>query len=125
MILIVAIIVGIIFLILTFLYFFPIIYVSGDSMYPTYKDGDIILGKSHFNPNDIKKGDIIVFHLPFLKKLLIKRVASIHNEEYVDKKSFFVLGDNSGNSNDSRDFGWVDEEDLVAIILNPREKRSI
>ena len=111
-------------ILLTFLYFFPIVAVVGDSMYPTYKNGELLLGRSHFSVDDIKIGDVVVFKTPYVEgKLLIKRVHSIHEEVFSDSKSFFMLGDNRDNSNDSRNFGWIDEKDLVAIVLNPRERR--
>lgn len=119
---IIFLILGLGLIVLLFLYFFPIVKVIGDSMFPTYHNGEYILGISKFNINKIKIGDILVFKKSGYDKILIKRVGSIHEEEYSDKKSFFMLGDNSEYSNDSRNFGWVEEEELMAKILKPRNK---
>lgn len=95
------------------------------SMEPTLKEGQIIVGlRIGFN---VQNGDIIVFqHNGFP---LVKRVAYSPGEpvpESIDARqltvpedSFYVLGDNLEESNDSRLWEWpyVQADDLVAKIF--------
>ena len=81
-------------------------YVPTESMKPTLKKGSIIVGSRIFG--ELEVGDIIVFRHE--DKLLVKRIAATEGNmvEYkgqrmtVPEDCFYVLGDNSGNSFDSR-----------------------
>ncbi len=81
-------------------------YVPTESMEPTLKKGSIILGVRCFD--ELNVGDIIVFEHD--GRLLVKRIAATEgsmveiNGEIltIPKDSFFVLGDNAGESYDSR-----------------------
>jgi len=112
--------------------FLPILQISGDSMSPTFEDGEIVV---LFKTASFKRGDAIGFY--YQGKILLKRViaepgdtvvidsdgnvyvnAELLEEDYVLEKSlgdsdiefpytvpeqsYFVLGDKRDNSVDSR-----------------------
>ena len=116
------------------------VYVNGESMMNTLHNGDImildIIGSKHSN---IKRFDIVVVDSG--KELIIKRVIGLPGEEieYIDdqlyvnekkiddpygsnktenfkvkvpKNKYFVLGDNRGNSMDSRYFGPFSKKEI-------------
>lgn len=110
-------------LVLLLLFMFPIVQVEGDSMYPTYKDGEYILSVRFFGvfgKSLLKYGNVVVFQHPECDYhyLLIKRIYCIKD----NNKSVYVLGDNSDNSLDSRYFGYIPVSSIVSVILFPREK---
>ena len=137
-------IIGVIcFLISTFC--FQICFVKGDSMIPTYNDGQILIARK-FNL-DIKNGDIIT--LEKNGNTIIKRVVGIPNDRVIIKSGYlyindskfddkyiedagnaieeiilqsdeyFVLGDNRNNSIDSRfdEISIIKKEEIKGIIL--------
>lgn len=59
--------------------------VSGSSMWPTFSDGDIIIGQTiNDKTNKVKKGDIIVFSWPDnLKRNIVKRVISVGKSDNI------------------------------------------
>ena len=69
-------------------YVFPIIQVCGDSMHPTYKDGDIVLGCRLYS---LKKNEVYVYRPPVGEKYVIKRLTQVSS---TTNKLFFE-GDNS------------------------------
>ena len=82
--------------------------VVGTSMERTLKEGDLITYKK-INPKKtvLQIGDIVVAsHPKTKKKLIIKRIHSIH------KNKFDLRGDNSLESTDSRELGLI-ELDLI------------
>jgi len=90
-----------------------VFYVPSMSMYPTIKPGQFILANSnayiHRFPNT---GDIIVFTQN--KNTLIKRVASIPEKQDTDSNGIYVLGDYSVASIDSRQFGLIEHQQVLA-----------
>lgn len=104
-------------------YLFPIIQVIGDSMYPTYLDGEIIFGTRLFRKSKLKKGDVVLYECPTDDKTVIKRI------DCVDKRSnglyFYCLGDNPPKSHDSRYYGFVSSKKLVCKVINQRRNYNV
>ena len=104
------------------IYSFPIVYICGNSMYPTYKDGEKILSTRLFFPDNLKVGDVVIFIPPSKThdevQFVIKRVQYIN-----DNGKFFLVGDNLDGSYDSRDYGYVDESHLVSKAIKSRPKQ--
>ena len=75
--------------------------VLGMSMEPYCKEGDFVLALSYlfFQP---QAGDVIVIKHPKEDRTLVKRIIRVK-----DKRSYWVEGDNTRYSSDSRDFGWI------------------
>lgn len=99
------------------LYLFPLIEVCGDSMYPKFNDGDIILGCRLFS---IKPYSIYVYTPPVGEKYVIKRLTQV--SPYTNK--LFFEGDNSDYSFDSRKYGYVSKDKVVAKYMFTIYKRK-
>ena len=83
--------------------------VKGNSMSPTFEDGDKIqfLALTDYH---LKIGDIVLARHPFQKKLnIVKRIKEIKN-----RSLYFLEGDNIeiGSSSDSHSFGLVSKKIL-------------
>lgn len=83
--------------------------VQGESMLPTLKHGQIVVAFKHKKP---KVNDIVIFENDGREK--IKRVRSIN------KKTFFVIGDNSVASTDSRSFGSLPIGTIRGVVFRWR-----
>jgi phage repressor protein C with HTH and peptisase S24 domain len=84
--------------------------IVGDSMSPALASGQIIIASSLFiNP---RPGQVLIFYHDGKEK--IKRVESV-----MDNRIFFI-GDNPDCSTDSRYFGWVDNEHVLAKVIWPK-----
>ena len=100
-------------------------YVPSESMEPTLREGSMILGTRIYG--ELINGDIVVFK--HNGELFVKRIAAGPGEEiivdgktyHVPLNSYFVLGDNSENSYDSRywEFPYVSGEKVIAKIVVP------
>lgn len=98
-------------------------YVPTESMEPTLKKGSIIVGSRLFG--ELKAGDIIVFRHD--GKLLVKRIAAVGNDTVwhrekmltVPEGCFYVLGDNTESSYDSRywEEQFVQKQNLLALLV--------
>lgn len=83
--------------------------ISGDSLYPYYKDGQRVICRKVFKNTRIKVNDTVVFEKESYG-MMIKRVSSI------DKNSYFVEGTNP-MSIDSRNFGGVKLNEIKYKVL--------
>lgn len=100
-------------------------YVPTESMEPTLKTGSLILGLRCCD--DLQNDDIIIFRHD--GSYLVKRIAAcegdslIHQETEVTvpENCFYVLGDNTDSSHDSRywENPFVSYEDVMAKLLLP------
>lgn len=128
-------------------FFIQIAVIHGDSMKPTYSDGNIVFVKKQYN--SISKGDIVIGKKNGIQ--FIKRVVGIEGDKLViidgilyvndemdkrysnikesgklgdivelGKDEYFLLGDNINNSTDSRseEIGIVNKNDIFGIVIN-------
>ena len=102
-------------------YLFPIIEVVGDSMYPTYKDGEIIFGTRLYRKSKLRKRDVIIYTSPREERIVIKRIDDIRKKN--NRLYFYCLGDNRDYSYDSREYGYVSSKRLKCKVLNQRRKK--
>ena len=89
--------------------------VKGNSMFPTFKDGESVCLEK-YNNQFINKNDIVVCNHPLKKDfLIIKRVTKIK-----DQNKLFLEGDNISllESEDSHNFGYLDVSKVIAIKRN-------
>lgn len=85
--------------------------IAGTSMLPTFRANQIVIASGW--PAHVGKNDVIIFKHGGLEK--IKRIHDLH-----EQKGMYVLGDNPAESTDSRSFGWIDFDEVVAKVIWPR-----
>ena len=100
-------------------------YVPTESMEPTLKKDSYIVGTRIYSRLGV--GDIIIFHHD--GKLLVKRIAAEEGKQVehngasltVPENSYYVLGDNTEHSLDSRywEYPFVKQKDIVARLFWP------
>lgn len=125
---IVSIIVIILLTVFVFLFIrrFTIVKVNGDSMFPTFKDGQFRVVDSHFNWQYIPKFDsleglenrIFVYMsptgLPVIKRLIY--VSYTRGESY-----YWFEGDNPDHSEDSRHYGFIRSGQIYGEVVGVKE----
>jgi signal peptidase I len=131
-------------LVYAFFRFFTGFYmISGNSMYPTYHNGQIIKTTRSVDDN-LQKGSVviaIVNHKHYIKRVIATGGDTItiqDNKLYVNDEEqtfydgittenqvwtlednqYFLVGDNFNNSKDSRVFGPVSYSDIIAVVLD-------
>ncbi len=102
---------------------FLIGYVPSESMEPTLEKDSFIIGYRLYR--DVDVGDVIIFEHE--GEVMVKRVAACAGDTItigeqswtVPADSYFVLGDNSDNSFDSRywEDPFVEETEIVALLV--------
>lgn len=106
-------------LFLLYKFLFPVICVSGDSMSPTYRDSERLIGRRVFFKKKCKIDDIYVIHLKDTETespyFVIKRLKGIRTIN--DKTDYWFLGDNSEVSYDSRHYGYINSRRVVAKVI--------
>lgn len=103
---------------------FLIGYVPSASMEPTLKQGSMIIGCRMLG--ELRTGDIIIFEHE--GRLLVKRIAASSGETVekngaeitVPEHSYYMLGDNSANSYDSRYWSdpFISDECIKAKLIH-------
>lgn len=109
---------------------FMLAFVPTESMVPTIKKGALIVGIRHVS--DIEVGDVVIFRHE--GQNLVKRVHAnkgktlMHDGKWitVPDDCFYMRGDNSDNSYDSRywDDPFVKKEDIIAKVIIPSCKKT-
>jgi nickel-type superoxide dismutase maturation protease len=84
--------------------------VVGQSMVPMLQPGQLIVATSLFKR--LKAGQVVVLRKN--GRELIKRI------ERIESNKVFVIGDNPLASTDSRQFGWLDMNTVVAKVIRPK-----
>jgi signal peptidase I len=85
---------------------FSLYKVTGHSMEPVYKEGDLVLSFNYSNP---KVGTAVLFN--HNRQVYLKRITQIRDNKY------YLAGDNQVDSHDSKDFGWVGKSSLVGSVV--------
>ena len=127
---IVLIIVVVIVVLGLLLYLFPVIQVCGNSMSPTYTDGEYIWGRRLYRKSKLKKGDVIIYTCPHDGQTVIKRIGEIirlnsgqfKGSDIENKLVFYCYGDNPSQSFDSRNYGGVLQNYLICKAITQRTK---
>lgn len=132
--------------ILVFLANYKLVCISGDSMAPTFKNGQWLIVEK--NPKKIEKGDVLVFkknNTVYMKRVVATSGDCVeYNSEYdflsvngigltdsfsaipekgesiiIPDDSYYVVGDNYHISKDSRskDVGLVSRDELIGLIV--------
>lgn len=94
-------------------YGFFIARVTGNSMYPTYSNGQLILCRKSWD--SISVSDVIIFKPVLENDTLIKRVAFFDS----NNNSAFCISDNVGYGATSDDFGTVTNHQILGTVLYP------
>ena len=89
-----------------------LIEICGDSMYPTLKDGEYYLGVRIYNKRDLDVGKVYIVKRPEEGICVVKRV----NDQNYNGNYVWLLGDNLRVSKDSRDYGWVPSNLVIAKL---------
>lgn len=76
-------------------------------MEPVLKEGRVVIGIRWFRR--LEPGDIVIIRHQGLEK--IKRVTKIRSNE------IYVTGDNKDLSTDSRNFGWLNRDEVASKII--------
>lgn len=86
--------------------------VTGDSMEPSYHNGEVVVATSLLAPAN---GAVVVCRDPRERtRFLLKRITAIDNDRYS------VVGDNRTESTDSRAFGTLSRSDIIGTVVYPR-----
>ncbi len=103
-----------------FRYVFYIGYVPTNSMEPTIMTGDKIFGIRILG--ELEVGDVVVFE--YEDTYMVKRIAAVpgnklHDNSIVPENCYYVLGDNTQDSYDSRYWNnpFIHKKRIIAIIF--------
>ena len=86
--------------------------ITGDSMWPSFRDGDMVQFTKLANQS-LAIGDVVVFGHPLKQNVIcVKRIIRINFDK------FFVEGDNPDPtaSEDSHNFGEIEYENILAFL---------
>lgn len=99
--------------------------IQGDSMLPSYHNMQIVLVDKHFDT--LNTDDVIVFECEELNAVLVKRIKGLPGQTIsvdgilyeIGDNEYFVMGDNTQESVDSRNpsVGNVELKDVIGIVI--------
>lgn len=102
--------------IMSWLYNHPICLVCGLSMYPTFDDGSIILSE-RVKDVDVVIGEVYIFKRPTEDGKTLRVIKRVHDVlPQSDGLYCYILGDNPPMSYDSRDYGYIKCDEVVAKV---------
>jgi len=87
--------------------------IVGHSMIPVLPPGTLVFGIRYYRK--LKPGHVVVVNHEGKEK--IKRIEKIKDSQ------IFILGDHPETSTDSRQFGWLEKNQVTARIFWPRTKK--
>lgn len=105
-------------------YAFPHLKVYGTSMFPTYREGEHLIGFRFYPVRFLKPGDVIVFLQDLYEgeeKAVIKRIERVKTVGH--NRYFYVLGDNPPDSLDSREYGFVHHSKFICRPFSQRKMK--
>lgn len=87
--------------------------IRGHSMEPSLEPGQVVLvGRLTYQFRNPRTGELVVFRSPLTSRLSVKRLHHVEGDSLL-----FVLGDNEGDSIDSRHFGAIPREAVIGRVL--------
>jgi signal peptidase I len=93
-----------------------IYFVPSMSMYPTLKPGEFILVDTwQYQTSQPEERDVVVFQHP-QQQWLVKRIGLWPENELNKKDQFYLLGDNTNASQDSRHFGGIEKDHIIGKV---------
>lgn len=109
-------IITIILIVVTIIYMFPIALVQGNSMLPTLEHNQVLLMRRVIDNKDIKIGEVYAYKKDSSdERIVIKRLTLLEKDS-LNKYSCYFTGDNQADSYDSRDYGYVKAENIIAVL---------
>lgn len=88
-----------------------------DSMTPTLNPGEFILVDTWaYRIESPSKGDVVVFLYAPNKEWLVKRIGTWPSGDLTESGQYYLLGDNSPASRDSRYFGGIPEAQIAGKV---------
>ncbi|WP_267384625.1 nickel-type superoxide dismutase maturation protease [Cyanobacterium sp. uoEpiScrs1] len=89
--------------------------VTGPSMFPLLKEGEEVLVDTRAYRRCLPEiGDLVVAKHPYYQDLkIIKRIVLVD-----ENGNYFLLGNNTRQSNDSRSFGFIDIYSIIGKVTS-------
>ncbi|MBQ3871319.1 MAG: signal peptidase I [Clostridia bacterium] len=121
-------------LILIKIFMMDIMYVDGESMLPTYQEGQFVgVNKTAFWLTEPEVGDVVIARSLSSNKVVIKRLAGVPGttitlrtgQEYTLKENeYFLRGDNRAISLDSDTYGPITRDRILGMVIPQRENMN-
>ena len=121
-------------LILIKIFMMDIMYVDGESMLPTYQEGQFVgVNKTAFWLTEPEVGDVVIARSLSSNKIVIKRLAGVPGttitlrtgQEYTLKENeYFLRGDNRAISLDSDTYGPITRDRILGMVIPQRENMN-
>lgn len=91
--------------------------VVGESMYPTYKNEDVLQCETHFKKSDIKRGDVVVISVDDIK--IVKRVVGLPGEALCVKNGQICIKTNGVTKSCGYDFDPMEDYGVLPTSDQP------